>query len=319
MRYATVCSGIEAPSVAWSLLGWKAQWFSEIEPFPCAVLAHHYPSVPNLGDMTRLPNDLKSIELLCGGTPCQSFSVAGKRAGLDDARGNLALEFCRLAERLSPRWVVWENVPGALSSNGGRDFGAILGMLVEIGYGVCYRVLDAQYFGVPQSRRRVFVAGYLGDWRPPAAVLLQPESLCGGSAPSKRKGAADLGTAALDVAGNDGAVPRLTPLIAACLTAQNGLTPQKAGKAVGVVNPIYQNGRVRKLTPREFERLQGFPDDYTLIPLPLKSRQQRVRWPSDAERYKAIGNSMAVPVMRWIGERIQAVDSIKERVSETRN
>jgi len=137
-------------------------------------------SVSNFGDFTRIgAADVGAIDLLAGGTPCQSFSVAGKRAGLDDPRGNLTIEFARLAGRLRPLWVVWENVPGVLSIDDGRTFGAFLGMLVELGYGIAYRVLDAQHFGVPQRRRRVFVVGHLGDWRGPRAVLLERHSLSG--------------------------------------------------------------------------------------------------------------------------------------------
>jgi len=189
MIYGSVCSGIEAATVAWHPLGWKPSFFSEIEAAPRSVLAHHYPDVPLHGDFTTIgANEYEPIDLLVGGTPCQSFSVAGLRGGLDDDRGNLALEFLRLAQRTRPKWLVWENVPGVLSSNGGRDFGSILGGLVECGYGFAYRVLDAQYFGVAQRRRRVFVVGYLGDWRPAAAVLFERHSLQGHSAPSRKKG-----------------------------------------------------------------------------------------------------------------------------------
>lgn len=189
MRFLSVCSGIEAASVAWAPLGWKAVAFSEIEPFPCAVLAHHYPDTPNWGDMTKFMEwpDV-AIDLLCGGTPCQSFSVAGLRKGLDDPRGNLMLTFGAIAAKYRPQWLVWENVPGVLSSNGGRDFGAFLGMLGQLGYGFAYRVLDAQYFGVAQRRRRVFVVGCLGDWRRAAAVLFERHSLSGDSAPSRKQG-----------------------------------------------------------------------------------------------------------------------------------
>ena len=189
MKYLSVCSGIEAATCAWHHMGWKPEAFSEIEPFPSAVLAHHYPNTPNLGDMTKYKEwNLGAIDLLVGGTPCQSFSVAGLRKGLDDPRGNLMLTFGSIARHFSPRWLVWENVPGVLSSNGGRDFGSFLGMLGELGYGFAYRVLDAQYFGVAQRRRCVFVVGYLGDWRPAAAVLFELESLSGNLKPSREKG-----------------------------------------------------------------------------------------------------------------------------------
>ena len=176
VRFGSICSGIEAASVAWA--GWEAAWFSEIEPFPCALLQHHYPAVPNLGDITASDflsraQGLGSIDVIVGGTPCQSFSVAGQRQGMDDDRGLLAFQFVEAARLLQPSWVVWENVPGVLSSAGGRDFGAFLQALGECGYGVAYRVLDAQHFGVPQRRRRVFVVGHLGDWRRAAAVLFE--------------------------------------------------------------------------------------------------------------------------------------------------
>jgi DNA (cytosine-5)-methyltransferase 1 len=222
MRYLSVCSGIEAVSVAWGPLGWKPAMFAEIDPF-CAWLLRsrygasrplHMPSpndaptrkeakqraaalrnvvalpqqgaVPNFGDFTKIGvADVGTIDLLAGGTPCQSFSVAGKRAGLDDPRGNLTIEFARLAGRLRPLWLVWENVPGVLSIDDGRTFGAFLGMLVELGYGIAYRVLDAQHFGVPQRRRRVFVVGHLGNWRAAAAVLLERSSLSGHPPPRR--------------------------------------------------------------------------------------------------------------------------------------
>jgi DNA (cytosine-5)-methyltransferase 1 len=192
MRYLSVCSGIEAASVAWHHLGWEPVGFSEIEPFPAAVLKHRFPHVPNYGDMTKFEEwDIEpgTVDLLVGGTPCQSFSVAGLRKGLEDPRGNLMLTYLAIAARLQPRWLVWENVPGVLSSNGGRDFGTFLGALGELGYGWAYRVLDAQYVrvgrwprAVPQRRRRVFVVGRLlergaGDWTAAAEVLAVREGL----------------------------------------------------------------------------------------------------------------------------------------------
>jgi DNA (cytosine-5)-methyltransferase 1 len=351
-----VCSGIEAASCAWHPLGWRSQWLSEIEPFPSAVLAHHYPSVSNLGDMTKFKEwPDAAIDLLVGGTPCQSFSVAGLRKGLADPRGNLMLTYLAIAERFAPRWLVWENVPGVLSSNGGRDFGTLLGGLAELGYGFAYRVLDAQHFGVPQRRRRVFVVGHIGDWRPAAAVLFERESLLGhpaarresreGVAPTlsaRTKGGGGLGT---DFECDGGLIPQVarafttsnqridaetetetllvahslrgegfdasedgtgrgTPLVpvADTLTSNwhksNGAS---AGNNAGMINPVFHGPAVRRLTPRECERLQGFPDDYTLV-------NARGKAAADGPRYKALGNSMAVPVMRWIGERIQLVD-----------
>ena len=189
VRYLSVCSGIEAASVAWEPLGWEPAAFAEVEKFPSAVLAHHWPQVPNLGDMTRHESwNLGAIDLLVGGTPCQSFSVAGLRKGLHDPRGGLMLTFLEIAQRQRPRWIVWENVPGVLSSDGGRDFGAFLGALGALGYGWAYRVLDAQWFGVAQRRRRVFVVGCLGDGAAAATVLFESESVCRNPAPSREKG-----------------------------------------------------------------------------------------------------------------------------------
>lgn len=223
MRYLSVCSGIEAVSVAWQPLGWQPAMFAEIDPFCCWLLRsrygasrpQHMPSpheasdrkdakrraaairnivalpvdgaVINAGDFTKIgEDDVGTIDLLAGGTPCQSFSIAGKRAGLDDPRGNLTIEFARLADRLRPTWLVWENVPGVLSIDDGRTFGAFLRMLVECGYGVAYRVLDAEYFGVPQRRRRVFVVGCAGNWRAAAAVLLDFAGLSGHPPPRRK-------------------------------------------------------------------------------------------------------------------------------------
>ncbi len=464
MIYGSVCSGIEAATVAWHPLGWKPSFFSEIDKFPRQVLSHHYPDVPLHGDFTTIQDGMyEPISLLVGGTPCQSFSVAGLRAGLDDPRGNLMLEFGALAKRLGPKWLVWENVPGVLSANKGRDFGTFLGMLGELGYGFAYRVLDAQYFGVAQRRRRVFVVGCFGDWRSAAAVLFERESMSGDSAPSRKKGetiaptvtvgppfsrtgnqrvecdaivatqsftassfgqyqpgvgtiranGGDLGGGSetliaekwtADVAStlnasfgsklglenqhiNSGAplfVPACTPLaftgrgdggdVTENLTPtmrslsqgadghQSGsaglsvLYPQvvhgtqdpcvsdiafaqgrnhggesvlfqsigcfKGGqgdKAGGIgwsehVSPtlssadggnrtptLMQSMAVRRLTPTECERLQGFPDGYTKI---------NDKTP-DGPRYKALGNSMAVPCMRWIGERINMVEQMQ--------
>ena len=341
MKYGSVCSGVEAATAAWHGLDWQPQWFSEIEKFPSAVLAHHYPDVPNLGDMTEFkewPND--PIDLLVGGTPCQSFSVAGLRKGLDDPRGNLMLTYLAIAERYQPRWLVWENVPGVLSSNRGRDFGTFLAALGQIGYGFAYRVLDAQYFGVAQRRRRVFVVGYLGDWRRAAAVLFERESLSGHPAPSRetreevaqclttRTGSAyDPTTETLPIAfgaqnsasQGDSVSAQVTPTLdksktpAVAVDVYNqtidGQTAATLTKACGGVNssgPKVMQSSVRRLTPTECERLQGFPDNYTQIAWRNKPAEDC----PDGPRYKAMGNSMAVPVMRWIGERIQMVEEI---------
>ncbi len=421
MVYGSICSGIEAATAAWEPIGFRPAWFAEIDPFCSALLEHHYPGVQNLGDFTRIKSGAGPIDVLAGGTPCQSFSVAGRRGGLEDARGNLAIEFCRLAGRLRSRWIVWENVPGVLSSNGGRDFGAILGALAKLGYGCAWRVLDAQFLGVPQRRRRVFVVGHLGDWRRAAAVLLERQGLCRDT-PARRKAreavagdslcGAEVGPSGgrftdlapmLDARCKDSAIRnqigllvfgggntsgainvatalthhgtrqdfdtetfvahtlrgdgfdasedgsgRGTPLIPVAFSAKDygadlgGTSPtlramphdRSHANAGGQVAVCVQEGQtgvreydtagtvrsdapgtqpggslirdlyaVRRLTPRECERLQGFEDDYTLIPY-------RGKLAADGPRYRAIGNSMAVPVMRWIGRRIQIVDAM---------
>jgi len=214
MNYLSVCSGIEAASVAWHGLGWSPVAFSEIEAFPSAVLKHRFPDTPNWGDMTKYEKWPDApIDLICGGTPCQSFSVAGLRKGLDDERGNLMLTFGHILAKYRPRWFVWENVPGVLSSDGGRDFASFLGLVtgqsiepptdgwrnsgaisgIDSAYGIAYRVLDAQYTrspnyprAVPQRRRRVFVVGHLGDWRRAAAVLLDSEGVSRNPPPSRK-------------------------------------------------------------------------------------------------------------------------------------
>lgn len=441
MRYATVCSGVEACTVAWHGLGWQPVFFSQFEPehdyntgpdFPSKVLKHHYPNVPNLGDMNLINgNEYNGIDLICGGTPCQSFSVAGLRKGMSDPRGNLALVFLRLVDQIRPRWIVWENVPGVLTSNKGRDFGAFLGALSELGYGWAYRVLDAQYFGVPQRRRRVFVVGHIaGEQYRAASVLFEPERSSRNFTPQRKRPAGKSAFGAgvdagqwpkviaptLDCSfaekhgqdnqhikngaglfvpftmatGQSGAeimtdkAPTLTcnheaPLLFNYMSTQSqGVRPSgisqtldvaKAGglcvfdpaqignkthrnsgketnvcptlhtagpfaffayqnkaqgiKQVDVANTVLANPStdersnaaycvhqksaqqgylIRRLTPVECERLQGFPDNYTAI--------SGAKTP-DSPRYKAMGNSMAVPVMRWIGERIAMIDKLK--------
>ncbi len=371
MRYLSICSGIEAATQAWAPLGWRPVAFSEIEPFPCAVLAHHYPGVPNWGDMTRYQEwPDADVDVLCGGTPCQSFSVAGLRKGMGDPRGNLALVYLGVADRYRPRWLVWENVPGVLSSNGGRDFGAFLGGLGELGYGWSYRVLDAQYVrtrrfpcAVPQRRRRVFVVGYLGDWRRAAAVLFDRQSLRGDPAPSRRarEGVAWYLSPGAHPGGFNGQdaysgqlIPFDTTQISSAANYSNpkpgdachplaagahppavGFTPfvlmergreggssleyRQDGTANAILTPNGGRGglgvgaiavpwAVRRLTPRECERLMGFPDDFTLIPWRGRPAEEC----PDGPRYKALGNSWAVNVAEWIGERIAMVDRIGE-------
>jgi DNA (cytosine-5)-methyltransferase 1 len=252
MRYLSVCSGMEAASVAWHPLGWTPVGFSEIEPFPCAILKHRFPNTPNYGSLTEYtswPIEPGAIDLLVGGTPCQSFSVAGLRKGLTDPRGNLALTFLGLADKLKPRWIVWENVPGVLSSGGGRDFGSFLGALVELGYGFAYRVLDAQHFGVPQRRRRVFVVACLGDWRAAAEVLSLREGLRGylETGNKKRKSpAADAG-ASVEAGGLCATGTRTHALTA----SQKGATEDGTGRGTPIVidRAAFNQGENAKFDP----------------------------------------------------------------------
>jgi DNA (cytosine-5)-methyltransferase 1 len=309
MKYLSVCSGIEAATVAWEPLGFEASAFSEIDPFACALLERKYPAVDNLGDMNEYGKwpELEP-DILVGGTPCQSFSIVGRRAGLDDPRGNLALVFLGIAKRYRPRWFVWENVPGVLSSGGGADIRCFLAQASELGYGLAYRILDARYFGVPQSRRRVFVVGYLGDWRRAAAVLFQRTAVQSATTkdgkPWCRKTSFRHGTEEYD----QGRFPVGSQEVAGSLRKHMGSGRRKNGSPIEGF-ALYADA-VRYLTPVEYERLQGFPDGYTCIPFGKYTGDGL----PDKYRYAALGNSMAVPVMHWIGQRIKAVDAIKKSV-----
>ncbi|WP_412524969.1 phage N-6-adenine-methyltransferase [Enterobacter hormaechei] len=415
MKYGSVCSGIEAASKAWEPLGWKPAWFSEIEPFPSAILAHHWPEITNLGDMTQIADavrtgNVEAPDVLVGGTPCQAFSIAGLREGLSDDRGQLTLSYVELAnaidakrrERGEPEAIiVWENVPGVLSSKD-NAFGCFLAGLagesseLQPAGGkwthagcvsgpervIAWRVLDAQFFGVAQRRRRVFVVASARKGFDPAAVLFELDSVRRDSAPRRetQKAVAALTARGVGTCGADDNQAQAGHLIAfgggntaghidvatACtahgirldfdtetfavhgtqdpdtnrelahtLGRNNGqenaivtepftlairgrsegstievrndgtanalLTPNggRAGMGVGAIGWGMQ---VRRLTPIECERLQGFPDNHTLIGWRGKDATEC----PDGPRYKAIGNSMAVPVMRWIGERIAA-------------
>lgn len=442
MKYGSVCSGIEAASKAWEPIGWKPAWFSEIEPFPSAVLAHHWPEVTNLGDMTKIAEavragDVEAPDVLVGGTPCQAFSIAGLREGLSDDRGQLTLSYVELAnaidakrrERGEPESIiVWENVPGVLSSKD-NAFGCFLAGLagesseLQPAGGkwthagcvsgpervIAWRVLDAQFFGVAQRRRRVFVVASARKGFDPAEVLFELDSVRRDSAPRRETqkavaaltargvgtcgaddnqaqaghliafgggntaGHIDVATActahgirldfdtetfavhgtqdpdtncelAHTLGRNNGqenaciafsykdsgadATSELSPTIRAgnhdkshansgqppAIALQTDVTPKASvelaftlklpspsggGQPAATMTP---NMEVRRLTPIECERLQGFPDNHTLIGWRGKDADEC----PDGPRYKAIGNSMAVPVMRWIGERIVA-------------
>ena len=444
MRYISVFSGIEAASVAFYDLGWDPVAFSEVDGFPCAILAHRFPHVPNLGDIRKV--DWKPyrgrVDLVVGGSPCQSFSIAGKREGLQGESG-LMFEFIRCVREVRPRWLLWENVPGALSIERGQAFGQLLHELADGGgYGLAWRVLDAQFFGVAQRRRRLFLAGRAGDgFREACQVLFEPDCVPGNSASSRAKRAelaagagrgaksagfgdpaatsgsvgyqpeqaqtlragsnkastgcvislqSDGGSSSgaqhgcgyqldgsaytlncrdrqsIAIAANQrgevrldgtdgqtmGAIPatRSGKQLQGVLCMASGQANAEVGEDVGTTLSARQHkdppitavtrcgceggGKgaltsedvsltlstrneqslfdpqgepryvVRRLTPVECERLQGFPDGWTQVPY----RGRPAGECPDGPRYKAIGNSMAVPVMRWIGERMQEVD-----------
>ena len=332
MRYLSLFSGIEACSVAWAPLGWECVAVAEIEPWPSRALAHHYPDVPNLGDVTKVTEEqiamLGRIDVVVFGSPCQDLSVAGKRKGLDGARSGLfftAMQIVGWARQWCDcRFALWENVPGAFSSNKGRDFAAVVDAMAGLegtgvppkGWGtegcalgseamVEWSTLDAQWFGVAQRRRRVFALADFGDWRNRPPILLEPESVRGDTAPRREAGEDITHSVAPCLTSSGRGVERTgdtrgqDPVIAVLrrpvLSASTGDVHATLDSNNG---PRRHNGalvgmRVRRLTPVECEKLQGFEPGYTAIP---KAK--------DGPRYKALGNSMAVPVMRWIGRSI---------------
>ena len=309
MKFLSVFSGIEAASVAWKDLGWEAVAFSEIDPWPSALLSHHYPKIPNYGNITQhhtWPITPGSIDLLIGGSPCQAFSIAGDMLGLADPRGNLALTFVQLAARLQARWVVWENVQNAISSNGGRDFAAIISAFSQLGYGLCWRVLDCTGFGLPQRRKRLFLICHLGSWQPAFKVLFDSTK---GAHLEGNSGSQEQANPSLYLTG-DKQSNRVMTFQPGNLIRQAGARPSdkhittlKASSGDQCPWICTEEG-IRTLTPIDYERLQGFPDNYTRIP--YKGADASAC--SDSKRFKALGNSMATPVIKWIGERIKAID-----------
>lgn len=414
MRYLSLFSGIEAASVAWEPLGWEPVAFCEVDAFPSAVLAHRWPDVPNLGDITKVDwsdfaKGKRKPDVVVGGSPCQSFSVAGNREGLAGESG-LMFEYIRAVRSIMPRCFVWENVPGAFTSEHGEAFRQLLAEMDALGYGLAWRVLDAQFFGVAQRRERVFLVGCLGDPRRAARVLFEPDGLRWDTPSSRDKRQELAARAGRGAAREGGAVAKTLQVRCGCegggkgaliqddmsatlSTSQTqtvfaptyqiagniiGRDPRNGGHQLGVVDPD-DNGaftlttndlhavaapvclgddnakaacdvdmcgalkvggsapimgssayEVRRLMPVECERLQGFPDGHTDLtgadPDALFERMEREdmdeaerkrlrtklrKWCKacpDTPRYKACGNSMAVPVMRWIGERIQATE-----------
>lgn len=376
MRYLSVFSGIEAASIAWEPLGWEPMAFAEVDEFPSAVLAHRWPDVPNLGDVRkvdwrRFVEDSGRPDVLVGGSPCQSFSIAGGRDSLD-GESRLMFEYIRACEEVRSDWVVWENVPAVLNT---RDnaFLQLIDSLQRIGYvSLAWRVLDAQFFGVAQRRRRVFLVGHLGDDGRAAAALFEPEGLCGDTKTSAEKRQELAADARGGLAGEDrGLLCVASPAMNAeiCVDSSPTLLARQykdppyvvidraaynQGKnaqynpyieATDVMPPLVARGPhavgyddggryvVRRLTPVETERLQGFPDGHTDLSgcdvdavtdsvaaslgygaAEASALRRKVsRWSRstpDGPRYKATGNSFAVPVVRWIGERIEMVSGI---------
>ncbi len=383
MRYLSLFSGIEAATQAWQPLGWECVAVSEIEPFPCAVLEHHYPNVPNLGDVTKITEqqikDLGQIDLIVFGSPCQNLSVAGNRKGFEGEQSSLfyaAMEIIKHAKRhCKTRFALWENVPGAFSSNKGADFTEVVKHMAGLdelntpknGWGkegaavgshglLEWSVLDAQWFGLAQRRKRVFAIVDFGDWTSRPPILLERESLRGDSAPSRetregatanaqtgftKQGHGDCGNCGVGSTCTAHQSKDCSDLIV-CHGTQDPITNNETAYALGC-NSGQENvvalavsdvcgtltrshgdrgvcmdsfasgqcaigkGYVRRLTPIECERLQGFPDDFTKIPYRNKSADDC----PNGVRYKALGNSMAVNVMAWIGQKIQQAVAIK--------
>ncbi len=296
MRYGSVCSGIEAASIAWNEpLGWKPAFFSEVDPFCCALLEWHWPKTPNLGDIANVEGCHGPVDLLVGGTPCQDFSVNGRRAGMAGFRGSITGEYLRVVDALRPTWLVWENVAGVLDADKGIAFGSFLGTLADCGYAACWRVLDLVGFGIPQQRRRLFLVGRLGPRSVyPAAVLFDPAA--GGQyARPLRAVRGQSSSPAGDHAGPFGwtgdPTPKCCPGYALTLRAQQG------GEGVGVGWP----GVARRFTLAEWERLNGFPVGHTAVLVDGEPA-------SDSRRRHALGNTFPVPILAWIGRRIDYLE-----------
>jgi len=364
MNFISLFSGIGGFDLGLERAGMTCRAQVEIDKAARGVLAAHWPDVERITDVTKAgKHNLPAVELICGGFPCQDVSIAGRRAGLDGERSGLWFEFARIVDELKPQWVLIENVPGLLSSNAGQDFKVILGGLVKFGYGVCWRILDAQYFGVAQRRRRLFIVASLGTGRS-AQVLFERESGSGDTAQSEetretiaktltgrsvdRFNATD--TAMIvetftkqrsDQYGTASVEPTLAArdykdngdlVVASTLTTEEGLrsprgdssdnlilafSPQasmaghdssivRIGDKRGALQVSKREGvlnmqGVRRLTPVECERLQGFPDQWTAI---SSGKSQ-----ADSARYKQLGNAVAVPVVEWIARRIMEVQS----------
>jgi len=345
MKYISLCSGIEAASVAFESLGWEPIAFSEIEPFPCAVLNHHYPKVPNLGDMTKFKewsdDFFANADVIVGGPPCQAFSVAGLRNGLNDERGNLTLAYAELINHadsirtrlsLPPTICIYENVPGIFSDKT-NAFGCLLGALAgENGAlispggkwtdagcvsgpqrAIAWRLLDAQYFGVAQRRRRVFLIASARDGFDPFEILFERQSLRRDNAPSREQREEVTGTITARTGNSrnnheECVIQPKTLCFDRQSSGEYGEAPvastMSARDYKSASDLVAQPMAIRRLTPIECERLQGFPDNYTNIPWRKSSESP------DGPRYKALGNSMAVPCMQWISQQIKSVEEV---------
>ena len=374
LTYLGLCEGISTATVAWKDLI-KPVGFAEIDEFPSAVLKHHYPNVPNFGDITKYKEWKLETDpdLIIGGTPCQSFSVAGLRGGLSDSRGNLTLTFVNILNRFRPKWFIWENVPGVFSSNKGRDFHSFTEGLQAIGYSIGWRVLDAQYFGLAQRRKRVFVVGNnTGDIRGITEVLFEREGLLrdleasrqarkkttrktGESIAEDNRWPAKISNTLEARYFKDGGIdnqhvnancPKFVPIDTVSAVVyeahaqdaryrEQEVSPTIQARHCNMTNtplvyqsnqtdarikdmgdtcqtviarwgtggnnqPLVQQSVIRRLTPVECERLQGFPDNYTQIPWKGKAKEDC----PDSHRYKALGNAMAVPVIQFLGKNI---------------
>ena len=311
MKFLSLFSGVEAASVAWEPLGFECLGVCENSPFPSAVLAHRYPKVHNFGDVTTLTKEkyyetaTEKPDIIIGGSPCQAFSVAGARAGTEDPRGRLMYDFIRIVSEVEPHYIVWENVKGALSSNEGKDFGTLIGSLDELGYDLEWTLLDTRDFGLPQSRARVYLVGHLrgGSFRP----ILPNEQINRRSQAKNR----EAGLEPTKVASGCVKVTSFDPQrwigngrsIVGCLCARDykGLGSDCVPMGKVVVESQPEGVRLRRLTPIEYERLQGFPDDWTKVPWRGKTEDHC----PDGHRYKAMGNTMSVPVVKWIGQQIK--------------
>ena len=306
MKFLSLFSGVEAASVAWKPLGFECVGLAEVAPFPSAVLAHRYPNVKNYGDVTQITKETihaKEIDIIIGGSPCQAFSNAGLKGGMEDPRGRLMYDFIRIIGEVRPHYLVWENVRGVLSSDGGKNFGTLLGCLAEMGYNLEWGLLDTRGFGIAQSRHRIYVVGHLGE-ASGSTVLPFRERDCRSEKEITQQKSCTSAYSARSSLVTETKVVSVGRDVVGCLTARDykGLGTDCVSIGKVVIEKMNDGTTfLRRLTPREYERLQGFPDDWTRIPWRGKPEDQC----PDGHRYKAMGNSMSIPVVRWIGECIQ--------------